>query len=195
MLSSSAGMSEIQTGNHGETHRPWTPGVRPPPDAAPGALPRPRKGKVSVIGDAAGEKKCVVRRSTGLDYSSRTESLLAYKTTRHLVQLKLGPLVPLVPVSGAACWTEPVRSPSHVDRAGHLIDLLARTTLPGSGSAQYGDHFAENGRVIAGDGFVRRIVRHQPHPAASRRSRLTVASPPNWRPRCRRSRHRAGASP
>jgi hypothetical protein len=22
----------IQTGNHGETHRRWTPGVRPPPD-------------------------------------------------------------------------------------------------------------------------------------------------------------------
>src|SRR5262245_55706095 len=32
MLSSSAvdGLLGIQTGNHGETNRPWTPGVRPP---------------------------------------------------------------------------------------------------------------------------------------------------------------------
>jgi hypothetical protein len=33
-------------------------------------LPRPRRWKVSVIGDTAGEKKSVARRSTGLDYSS-----------------------------------------------------------------------------------------------------------------------------
>jgi hypothetical protein len=45
----------------------WSPAA---PDAAPGALPRPRRWTVSVIGDTAGEKKSVARRSTGLDYSS-----------------------------------------------------------------------------------------------------------------------------
>lgn len=47
----------MQTGNHGETHRSldsWSPAA---PDAA--------------LGDAAGEKKSMARRSTGLDYSSR----------------------------------------------------------------------------------------------------------------------------
>jgi hypothetical protein len=54
-----------QTGNHGETHRRWTPAVRPPRMLPKGLTIAKTVVKVSVVTDTADGKKSVARRSTG----------------------------------------------------------------------------------------------------------------------------------
>jgi hypothetical protein len=47
----------IQTGNHGETHRRWTPGVRPPPDAGPVLDHDQTVAKISLVSKHGGQEE------------------------------------------------------------------------------------------------------------------------------------------